>query len=109
MDHYIYVVRPSRLEMLTEGPTEQEAQVIGAHFAYLSKLTEQGRLFMAGRTLNNDATTFGVVVFAAPSAHEANAVLADDPALVQGVMRGEVFPFRVALWSGNPLPASGAN
>jgi uncharacterized protein len=107
MEQYIYVIRPCRLEMLTEGPTDREGQVIGQHFAYLSRLADEGRLFMAGRTLNNDTTTFGVAVFAAGSDQEADVVLAEDPAVVQGVMRGEVFPFRVALWSGNPLPANG--
>jgi uncharacterized protein len=106
MDQYIYRIHPTRLEMLTQGPTEREARIVGEHFAYLSRLTEEGRLFMAGRTLTNDANTFGIAVFVASSPQEANAVLAEDPAIVQGVMRGEVFPFKVALWSGNPLAAN---
>jgi uncharacterized protein YciI len=102
VEHYIYRIRPTRLSMLTDGPTQDEARIVGEHFAYLKGLADTGRLFMAGRTLNNDEGTFGIAVFAAACIQDAEAVLADDPAVVQGVMQGEVFPFRVALWSGDP-------
>jgi uncharacterized protein len=109
MEQYIYRIHPTRLEMLTEGPTSEESRIVGEHFAYLKALAEAGRLFMAGRTLNSDESTFGIAIFTAASAKDAEAVLAQDPAVVQGVMRGDVFPFRVALWHGDPLSSySGA-
>jgi uncharacterized protein len=52
---------------------------------------------MACRTLTTDARTFGIVVFAAPSEEMAAELVHHDPAVQQGVMRAELFPFRVAL------------
>lgn len=102
MQQYIYRIQPTRPGMLTAGPTQDEARIVDEHFAYLKSLAEAGRLFMAGRTLNDDGSTFGIALFVAGSAAEAAAVLNDDPAVRHGVMRGEVFPFRVAIWSGDP-------
>ncbi|MBX3418985.1 MAG: hypothetical protein KF851_15380 [Pirellulaceae bacterium] len=107
MNHYIYKIQPTRIEMLSDGPTPEESQVVSEHFSYLQSLANAGRLFIAGRTLLTDERTFGVAVFAAASEQEARAVLAEDPAILHGVMRGEVYPFRVALWSGKPLAAPG--
>ena len=106
MQQYLYRIRPTRVEMLTDGPTDAEARIVGEHFEYLKALAEAGRLLIAGRTLTADDSTFGIAVFTAASPLAADAVLADDPAVIQGVMRGEVFPFRVALWSSNPGPGT---
>jgi len=38
---------------------------------------------------------FGIVIFRAESAEAARRIMADDPAVAAGVMRGQVFPFRV--------------
>jgi uncharacterized protein YciI len=85
--------------MLIDGPTEHEAKIVGEHFAYLSKLTEQGVVLMAGRTLTADESTFGIAVFVAATTAQAIAIMEDDPAVRHGVMRAELFPYRVALWS----------
>jgi uncharacterized protein YciI len=85
--------------ILAEGPTELETSIIGEHFKYLARLVEEGVVFMAGRTLTTDERTFGIVVFVAPSEAEARQLMEGDPAVQQGVMKAELFPFRVALWS----------
>ncbi len=85
--------------MLTEGPTEFEAKVIGEHVAHLEKLVEGGTALMAGRTLNADESTFGIVVLVAESEAQAAELVREDPAVKHGVMRAELFPYRVALWS----------
>lgn len=107
MEQYIYRIHPTRLAMLTEGPNEHETRIVEEHFAYLKELSDIGRLYMAGRTLTIDERTFGIAIFEAASLADAEAVLAQDPAILKGVMRGEVLPFRVAIWAGNPLSASG--
>jgi uncharacterized protein YciI len=73
--------------------------MIGEHFNYLARLVEEGVVLLARRTLNADERTFGIVVFAAPSEAEARKLMHDDPAVRQGVMKAELFPFKVALWS----------
>jgi uncharacterized protein YciI len=103
MPQFLYRIQPTRLEMLTHGPTEREAQILAEHFAYLSKLTEEGTVLMAGRTINADEHTFGIAVLVAATTPEASAIMSNDPAVKHGVMRAELFPYRVALWSrGGP-------
>ena len=109
MPQFLYRLQPTRLGMLTDGPTEQEAHVVGEHFAYLSRLTDEGTVLMAGRTLNADERTFGIAVLVAATTEEAEALMRNDPAVKHGVMRAELFPYRIALWSkrGPPEEAEG--
>ena len=60
---YLYRIRPTRFGMLTDGPTEREAKIVDEHFAYLKGLVAEGTVLLAGRTLNMDERTFGVVIF----------------------------------------------
>jgi uncharacterized protein len=99
MQQFLYRIRPTRPRMLTEGLTEPESAVVAEHFEYLQKLIADGVLLMAGRTTNADSDAFGIVVFVAASETRAAEILRNDPAVRQGVMRAELFPFRVALWS----------
>jgi uncharacterized protein YciI len=96
---FLYRIVPTRLEMLVSGPTEREMQVINEHFAHLQKLAADGVVLMAGRTVDTGADTWGIVVFTAASTAEAETVMRSDPAIAQGVMRCELFPYRVAVWS----------
>jgi uncharacterized protein YciI len=106
MSQFLYRIQPVRLGMLTEGPTEAEAAVINEHFEYLRQLVAEGVVFMAGRTLTVDEKTFGIVIFAATTEIEAVALMQNDPAVKLGVMKAELFPYRVALWSSKVSPAA---
>ncbi|MBN1424167.1 hypothetical protein JXA88_06400 [Candidatus Fermentibacteria bacterium] len=110
MSQFIYRIKPTRIGMLVEGPTDRETQVLGQHFAYLEKLTASGQVLVAGRTPTVDEGTFGIVVFEAESETEAERLMANDPAVLHGVMRAELWPFHVALWSarGPQVEADGA-
>jgi uncharacterized protein YciI len=99
MPQYAYRIQPARIGMLADGPTSDEAEVVGRHFEYLRELTAQGRVLLAGRTLATDDSAFGIVVFEADSEAEAREMVAADPAVRHGVMRAQLWPFRVALWS----------
>ena len=99
MQQFLYRIQPTRLGMLTEGPSEHESKVIGEHFAYLQRLVDEGIVLMAGRTLNADESTFGLAIFVAESETQAASLMRNDPAVRQGVMRAELFPYRIALWS----------
>jgi uncharacterized protein YciI len=114
MKQVLYRIQPARSGMLTTGPTAFEESAVADHFSYLERLTGEGVVLLAGRTLNSDDRTFGIVVFAAGSDDEAGDVVRMDPAVARGVMKAELFPFSVALlsqdWSGSgriePDPAS---
>lgn len=81
--------------MLTEGPTPEEA--VGEHFAYLQRLLAEGVVILAGRTLNADESSYGIVIFEAGSEDEARAIMHGDPDVRQGVMCAELSPYRIAL------------
>ncbi len=94
---YLYKIQPTCPEMLTQGPTAEEEAIVSEHFAYLQDLTEQGVVILAGRTLNTDPSSFGIVIFRAESEQAAHAVMNNDPAVQKGVMRAELYPYRIAL------------
>jgi len=96
---FLYRIVPTRLEMLVSGPTGAEMAAIDAHFAYLQGLADDGVVLMAGRTVDTGVDTWGIVVFQAASAAAAEAVMRADPAIARGVMHGQLFPYRVAVWS----------
>lgn len=79
------------------GLTEAEGELTAQHFDYLKALLGKGVLLLAGRTLNTDESSFGIVVFRAASASDAEAIVAADPAVAHGIMRADLFPYRVAL------------
>jgi len=94
------VLKVTRLEMLTEGPTPEEDEIVGKHFAYLKDLTEKGIMILMGRTQNNDESTFGIAIFEAEDEGAARAIMENDPAVVGEVMRATLYPYRVALMRG---------
>jgi len=105
--HFLYRIQAVRPAMLAEGPTADEEQIISEHFSYLEGLTKTGIVLHAGRTLTTDERTFGIVIFRSDSEEEARAVMDGDPAVKQGVMRAELFPYRIALAGPTPSSSSG--
>ncbi len=97
MSEYLYKIQATRLGMLTEGPTPQEVETISNHFNYLKNLTEQGVAIFVGRTLTTDASTFGITIFKADTEEAAREIMNNDPAVIRGVMRAELYPFKVVL------------
>ena len=98
--HYLYRIQPTRVAMLAEGCTPEEDAVADAHFAYLERLSAEGVVVHAGRTLTEDEASFGVVILATGDEAEARAIMEADPAVVAGVMRAVLFPYRAALGWG---------
>ena len=70
---------------------------VSRHFEYLQDLTRRDIVLLAGRTLNTDPSSFGIVILRAASEAEARALMLADPAVREGVMRAELFPYRIAL------------
>jgi uncharacterized protein YciI len=106
LPQFLYRIVPTRAEMLVSGPTPQEMAVIDAHFAHLQELADAGVVLMAGRTIDTGPATWGIVVFTAASLAEAETLMRADPAIAQGVMHCELFPYRVAVWSHNWKPGA---
>ena len=92
---YLYRIQPTRLEMVTNGPTDEERSILLEHFNYLTSLTKQGVVLVFGRTQNKDSSTFGIVIFRADSDEAARSIVNNDPAVKRGVVRAELFPYKV--------------
>jgi uncharacterized protein YciI len=97
LQEYLYKIQPIRDGMLKTGATEEEKRIVGEHFSYLEDLIGKGVLVMAGRTLNTDNSSFGIVVFNANSDEEARGIMLEDPAVKNMVFRAELYPYRIAL------------
>ncbi|MCX6098937.1 MAG: YciI family protein [Candidatus Bipolaricaulota bacterium] len=102
MPQFLYRVQPARPEFFG-GPTADEEAAVGEHFADLEDLTRRRVVLLAGRTLNEDPSTFGIVIFEASSDAAARDLLARDPAVRAGVFLAELFPYRIALASPHLL------
>ncbi len=100
---YIYKIQPVRQEMVSKGRTPEEDAVVGEHFSYLERMTKQGVVLLAGRTLTDDYAGFGIIIFSAESQQAAEKFVRNDPAVAQRVMRAELYPFRASL-VGQPIP-----
>lgn len=109
MKQFLYRIQPSRVAILTEGATAEESAAVEAHFNYLERLLGENVVLLAGRTLTRDEQTFGIVIFVAPTEEAALAIMHGDPAVQGGVMKAELFPYRIALWAPKgPPPEVGA-
>jgi uncharacterized protein len=93
---FIYFLRPKRLEMLTKGPTAEEARVQMEHGKYLEGLAARGTVVLAGRTSNSDESTVGVVIVNAPDEAAARKIMESDPFVKTSLMIATIFPFRIA-------------
>lgn len=100
MEHFLYVLRVTRLEQLTEGPTEAEAAVISDHVDYLMGLAAKGTMLLFGRTTEDDERTFGIALFQVASEQEAQTIMQNDPAVKHGVMRATLHPYRIKYLQG---------
>ncbi|PIZ64918.1 MAG: hypothetical protein COY19_08525 [Candidatus Marinimicrobia bacterium CG_4_10_14_0_2_um_filter_48_9] len=91
---FIYQLKPTRPAMV-DTPTEAEISVISNHFEYLKNLLDHDQLILAGRT---EGAEFGIVIFEAIDENAAKTIMEHDPAILNHVMTGELFPYRLALW-----------
>lgn len=97
MSEYLYKMRlVERLHRET-GWTDIDQNIIERHFDYVKGLTEKGVVILAGRTLVEDSRTFGIVIFEADSDEKASEIMNSDPAVAEGIMLGELFPFYISL------------
>ncbi len=76
--------------------TDKENSIVQHHFEVLQNLQEEGKLLLAGRTLNNDP--MGIVILEVDTEEEAVELMNNDPAVKEGIMEAELFPYRVALY-----------
>jgi uncharacterized protein YciI len=95
---FIYVLKLIPRLLSEKNWTEQDGNIVGKHFRRLQKLHKEGKVILAGRTLNEaDASQFGIVVLEAESPEEARKLMEEDDAVKEKIMTAQLFPFSVAL------------
>jgi uncharacterized protein YciI len=93
---FLYKTSATRTGMVAEGPNDAEKAIIEEHVDYVKSLTDQGIVLVFGRTQNSEAGAFGIVIFRAGSNEEAQSIMNNDPAVKQGIMHAELYPYKVA-------------
>jgi uncharacterized protein YciI len=96
LKHYLYRLRLVDPGKLSNGFSEADLQTMTRHRDYLSRLIEDGTAILAGRTDAGEAT-FGVAIYKAADEHAARAIMEADPAVAEGLMTAELFPFFLAF------------
>lgn len=94
---FIYVLRLVSHLIYENNWTESENEIVNKHFIKLQELFKDGKLILAGRTLDMDEKRFGIVILEVESDEEAYEIMQNDPAVSEGIMTAELFPYRVAL------------
>lgn len=97
MNQYMYVLKLIPRLLIASKWTEHDEDIVSRHFAHLKALLEDKKLILAGKTEGLDEKTFGIVIFEANHLDEAKKLMNQDPAIKEGIMSGELFPYRVAL------------
>lgn len=95
-DTFLYVLRPNRLEILTEGPTDEETRTLERHVQYLQELLASDVVTLFGRTQTTTPDTMGLVILHARDESAARALMQSDPAVVDGLMSATLYPYRIA-------------
>jgi uncharacterized protein len=93
MSDWLCIIRPPRPTFM-EDSTPEENEVMRAHFEYLKGLLEDGRLILAGPSLE---PPFGIIVFEAETEDEARRLIEADPSVAAGLQTPELHPFRASL------------
>jgi uncharacterized protein YciI len=97
MPQFVYFVHPPRSTFINDA-TDDESALMGEHFRYLQRLLADGQLILAGPMLVEGG--FGIAIFEADDEAQAQALAANDPAALGGLIRPEVHPYRVSLLRG---------
>jgi uncharacterized protein YciI len=96
-DVFMYTLHPTRLEMLTEGPTDSEKALAAAHWAYSQELLAKKVIIFGGRTVDRTQESFAICVIRAGSEEQARAIMKADPAVHGGVFRARLFRYQPML------------
>lgn len=97
MNTYLYVLRLIDRLRTEEKWTSSDNHAVNEHFIHLKDLLAKDVLILAGKTDGLDERTFGIVIFKCNTNEEAKALMKSDPAVIQGIMTAELFPYTIAL------------
>ncbi|UWX04674.1 hypothetical protein H1235_08525 [Pseudoxanthomonas sp. NC8] len=91
MRQYVLVVLKTGPRRMPDGAA-RDAMFAG-HFANMERLSEEGRLVLAGPFMKDPAGWRGLFVFAVADVEEARRLAESDPVIVNGEMVAEYHPW----------------
>lgn len=97
VQQFVYVLRLVPRLYSDEAWTEEDKEAVQRHFVRLQDAAKAKKVILAGRTSEEGAKTFGLVIFEAQNAEEATAFMKADPAVMAGIMTAELHPYQVAV------------
>ncbi|PWB72022.1 hypothetical protein C3F09_07155 [candidate division GN15 bacterium] len=80
--------------------TAREEKIMGEHFHYLKKLTDERKVLMAGPCFSKPP--FGLIVLHVTSEAEAREIMSKEPSVVNGVHTYDMALLVVSLMAVNP-------
>lgn len=92
---FLIIKRPR--ENFIETMTEEESEIMSKHFLYLQEKLREGKLIIAGPVTTGE---FGLSVVETESEEEAREMMNNDPAVLAGIMKPTMYPYRVSLLRG---------
>ncbi len=92
--HYYFKLTPPRATFATDI-TEEERALMAQHGAYCQQNFEAGKLLLFGPVAGPDGA-FGVGILEVADETEARNFGENDPTVIAGLNRFEVYPMRVA-------------
>ena len=90
---FIAIFKIARVNFLKEGPKPDEMPALNAHRDYWQRYTDEGICQIAGHTLNNDESAFGIALVKTESEKAARDMMDADPMVKAGILSVTVFPF----------------
>jgi uncharacterized protein len=96
MPEWLCIIRPPRATFIADMRDDERA-VMAEHFAYLQGLLGEGKLLLAGPSLE---PPFGIIVLVAESEQAAWDIVREDPSVESGLQTPELYPFRASLLAG---------
>ncbi|GIV34871.1 MAG: hypothetical protein KatS3mg031_2406 [Chitinophagales bacterium] len=99
MLHFIYLLRLAPRFACQKNWNEETRHIVALHFEYLKNYCGEGTVILAGRTSlgSDDIFNQGIVMLELPSIEAARNFMDQDPAVREGVMIAQLFPFSIAL------------
>jgi uncharacterized protein YciI len=96
---FIYILHLTEKYQDEKNWTAEMGKIMGEHLSYMKNLYETGVSKMIGRTDldTNNPNLFGLNILIATNFAEAESIAQNDPSVKNGIMRAEVFPFKIVF------------
>ena len=91
MKHYVFCLLKTGKN--TTATDKEKEELFKGHMANIKKLSEEGKLTVAGPFMENDREYRGIFIFNVATIEEAQALVASDPAVKAGIFEAELTPW----------------